>query len=116
MKETPSANKSPPKDDPRIDALIRGYAHLSEQVEVLTEQVKIQKHQVDDLTVDAILAEFHQKQERKTHADSPTPYGAHHRNQPKKRKHQNICSRRNRTANGRAETCREYRVYSALVF
>ena len=75
MKETPSANKSPPKDDPRIDALIRGYAHLSEQVEVLTEQVKIQKHQVDDLTVDAILAEFHQKQERKTHADSPTPYG-----------------------------------------
>ena len=54
---------------------VRGYSRLSEQVEVLTEQVKIQKHQVDDLTVESILAEFHQKQERKTHAASPTPHG-----------------------------------------
>ncbi|MFQ7401662.1 MAG: hypothetical protein ACLRNW_28440 [Neglectibacter sp.] len=101
MKETPSANKIPPKDDPRIDALIRGYAHLSEQVEVLTEQVKIQKHQVDDLTVDAILAEFHQNRNGKLTQIPQRHMGAHHRNQPKKRKHQNICSRRNRTANGR---------------
>ena len=52
MKETPSANKSPPKDDPRIDALIRGYAHLSEQVEVLTEQVKIWREAVETFEQD----------------------------------------------------------------
>ena len=69
-KKTSSKNNRTPQDDPRIDALVRGYSRLSEQVEVLTEQIKVQKHQVDDLTVESILAEFHQKQERKTHAAS----------------------------------------------
>lgn len=77
MKETPLTNKSPPQDDPRIDALVRGYARLSEQVEALTEQIKEQQHQPDkphkDLTVDDILAELHGKQEDS--APSPVSQG-----------------------------------------
>ena len=70
MKETPLTNKSPPQDDPRIDALVRGYARLSEQVEALTEQIKDQQSQPDkpqkELTVDDILAELHGKQKDST--------------------------------------------------
>lgn len=70
MKETPLTNKSPPQDDPRIDALVRGYARLSEQVEALTEQIKEQQSQPDKphkgLTVDDILAELYGKQEEST--------------------------------------------------
>lgn len=66
MKETPSTNKSPPNSDPRIDALIRGYTRLSEQVEALTEQIEKQQYQAEkqkaNLTVDSILADLHQKQ------------------------------------------------------
>lgn len=77
MKKTPSANKSPPNNDPRIDALIQGYARLSEQVEALTEQIKEQQSQPDkphkELTVDDILAELHGKQEDS--APSPVSQG-----------------------------------------
>lgn len=77
MKETPLTNKSPPQDDPRIDALVRGYARLSEQVEALTEQIKEQQSQPDkphkELTVDDILAELHGKQEDS--APSPVSQG-----------------------------------------
>ncbi len=78
MKKTPSTtNKSPPQDDPRIDALVRGYARLSEQVEALTEQIKEQQSQPDKphkgLTVDDILAELHGKQKDST--PSPVSQG-----------------------------------------
>ena len=78
-KETSSTNNRTSQDDPRIVALVRGYARLSEQVKVLTEQIKELQNEAiqprDDLKVESILAEFHQKQERETYAASPTPHG-----------------------------------------
>lgn len=86
MKNT-SANKGPPQDDPRIDALVRGYARLSEQVEALTEQIKEQQIQPDKphkgLTVDDILAELHQKQEVQGRAPPKQPESAEEETGPK---------------------------------
>lgn len=66
-KETSSTNNRTPQDDPRIDALVRGYARLSEQVEVLTEQIKrLQNEEIqprDDLTVKSTPSGLYQKQE-----------------------------------------------------
>ena len=66
MKKIPPPNNGPPQQsDPRIDTLIQGYVRLSKQVETLMEQVKKQQEESnkaqDELTVDAVLAELHQK-------------------------------------------------------
>lgn len=68
MKEVPPPNNSPPQQsDPRIDTLIQGYVRLSKQVDMLTEKLEKQLEESnkvrDELAVDAILDELHQREQ-----------------------------------------------------
>ncbi len=86
MKRIPSTNPKPPQDDPRIDALIRDYARLSEQVDTLTKIVEEQRHQPyeqqEDLTVDSILAELRWSEEQKVYPLAPVSWESAPSEQP----------------------------------
>lgn len=60
MKKKSSTIQNPIQSDPRIDALIRGYVSLCDQVQVLTKRLEEQEEEKvrDALTVDSILDEL----------------------------------------------------------
>lgn len=60
MKKKSSIIQNPIQSDPRIDALIRGYVSLCDQVQVLTKRLEEQEEEKvrDALTVDSILDEL----------------------------------------------------------